>query len=71
MSDPKLHYPIGTPTVPTWIRLENIRACLERGMIDLASDLFKLIDSARASEPQVLAIGQELEKARREIARKN
>ena len=72
MSAPqKLHCPIVNPNIPTWIRLENIRACLERGMIDLASDLFKLIDPARASEPQVLAVRLELEKARREIARKN
>ena len=57
--------------IPARNEESNIRACLERGMIDLASDLFKLIDPARASEPQVLAVGLELEKARREIARKN
>ena len=71
MSGSDQRHPIETRALPTWIRLENIRVCLERGMIGLAVNLFEMIDPAQAREPQVLAVGKELAKAQREIARKD
>ena len=66
----KPKHPMEGQKLPTWIRLNNVRIFIAKGMIALATEQFKRIDPERANEPEVLAVGSELAQARRELTRK-